>query len=52
MKFKYYLERINDAGMYPMFSLILFGTIFLAVVIYAFTADEKSMNDKANIPLN
>ena len=51
MKFKYYLEKINGAEMYPMIALFLFGAIFISVVIYAFTADKKSMSDKARIPL-
>ena len=52
MKFKNYLEQINGVEIYPMISLVLFGAIFIAVVAYAFTADKKAMNDKANIPLN
>ncbi|GBL34729.1 hypothetical protein EMGBS15_03240 [Filimonas sp.] len=52
MKFKNYLEQINGVEIYPMISLVLFGAIFIAVVAYAFTADKKPMNDKANIPLN
>ncbi len=52
MKFKNYLEQINGVEIYPMISLIIFGAIFIAVLAYAFTADKKSMNDKANIPLN
>ncbi|MCC7030635.1 MAG: CcoQ/FixQ family Cbb3-type cytochrome c oxidase assembly chaperone [Chitinophagaceae bacterium] len=51
MKFKYYLEKINNAEIYPMLSLIIFGLIFLGVLVYVFTSDKKNMNDKANIPL-
>lgn len=52
MKFKYYLEKIQNAEIYPMLSLIIFGAIFLLVLWYAFSADKKLMNDKARIPLN
>jgi cbb3-type cytochrome oxidase subunit 3 len=52
MKFKNYLEQIHGVQIYPMISLVLFGLIFIGVVAYVFTADKKSMNDKANIPLN
>jgi cbb3-type cytochrome oxidase subunit 3 len=52
MKFKNYLEQINGVEVYPMISLILFTGIFIAVLFYVFTADKKSMNDKASIPLN
>jgi len=52
MKFKNYLEQINGVQIYPLISLILFGAIFIAVLAYAFTADKKSMNDNANIPLH
>lgn len=52
MKFKYYLEKIQNAEFYPMISLILFGAIFLFVLWYVFSSDKKSMNEKAKIPLN
>jgi cbb3-type cytochrome oxidase subunit 3 len=51
MKFKYYLERIQDVRIYPMISLILFSLIFIGVLFYVFTSDKKSMDAKANIPL-
>lgn len=52
MKFKTYLEQIDGVEIFPMVSLILFGLIFIGVLAYVFTADKKSLNDKANIPLN
>lgn len=52
MKFKYYLEQIDGVGIFPMISLILFGAIFLGVVLYVVTADKKQMEEKANIPIN
>jgi cbb3-type cytochrome oxidase subunit 3 len=52
MKFKYYLEKIHHAEIFPMISLILFGAIFLFVIYYAFTADKKIMQEKSNIPFH
>ena len=52
MKFTNYLKSIDHVSIYPLVSLILFTAVFLGVVIYAFTADKKKMQDKANIPLN
>lgn len=52
MKFKYYLEKIHHAEIYPMLSIIIFGAIFLGVVIYVFSSDKHTMNEKANIPLH
>lgn len=51
MKFKNYLEKIQNVEIYPMLSLIIFSAVFLGVIIYVFTSDKKNMNDKANIPL-
>ena len=51
MKFKTYLEQIQGVEIYPLISLVLFTTIFIAVVIYAFTADKETMNENARIPL-
>jgi cytochrome c oxidase cbb3-type subunit 3 len=51
MKFKNYLETIKGVEIYPVFSLILFGIIFLGIVAYVITADKTSMNEHGNIPL-
>lgn len=51
MKFKTYLEQIKGVEVYPLISLILFTIIFAAVVMYAFTADKKTMEENARIPL-
>jgi len=52
MKFKNYLEQIDGVSIYPIISLLLFSAIFIGVIIYVFTADKKSMDQKANIPIN
>ena len=52
MKFTNYLKDIDNVSIYPLASLIIFTAVFVAVVIYAFSADKKKMQDKANIPLN
>jgi len=52
MKFKNYLQDVENISIYPLVSLLLFTAVFVAVIIYAFTTDKKKMQDKANIPLN
>lgn len=51
MKFKTYLEQIKGVEVYPMVSLILFTVLFVAIVMYAFTADKETMDENARIPL-
>jgi len=50
MKFTNYLKNIDNVSLYPIISLVLFTAIFAVVVIYVFTADKKTMQEKANIP--
>ncbi|MFA5619127.1 MAG: CcoQ/FixQ family Cbb3-type cytochrome c oxidase assembly chaperone [Weeksellaceae bacterium] len=51
MKFSEFLKNIDYVNIYPMISLVIFTVIFLIVLLYAFTADQKKMDDNANIPL-
>ena len=50
MKFTNYLKSIDNVSLYPIISLVLFTAIFVIVVVYVFTADKKTMQEKANIP--
>lgn len=52
MKFTNYLKSIDHVSVYPLVSLLIFTGVFLAVVLYTFSADKQKMQDKANIPLN
>ena len=51
MKFTNYLKRIDDVSIYPLIALVIFVAVFLVVAAYVFTADKKSMENKAAIPL-
>lgn len=52
MKFTNYLKDIQHVSIYPVFSLILFTAVFVAVLFYVFGSDKTKMQDRANIPLN
>jgi len=52
MKFKTYLEQIEHVEIYPLISLLLFSTIFATIILYVFTADRRSMQEHAEIPLD
>lgn len=51
MKFTNYLKDIQHVSIYPVFSLLLFTAVFIAVACYVFGADKKKMQDHANIPM-
>lgn len=52
MKFRHYLEQIQDVSIYPMISLILFTSIFAVVLYVTFKTDRKEIDDNKNLPLN
>lgn len=52
MKFSEYLTKIENVSLFPIISLIIFGTVFAVAVLYAFTSNKGKMEDNANIPLN
>lgn len=52
MKFINYLERITGVSVYPMVSLLLFTTVFILVVIYAFKASDRTIKEMENLPLD
>ncbi len=52
MKFINYLESITGVSIYPMIALILFTVVFVAVVIFTFTASKESIKEQGEIPLH
>lgn len=52
MKFTNYLKEIDNVALFPLISLVIFVAIFTLVIVYAFAADKKKMDDNANIPMN
>jgi len=51
MKFIHYLEKISGVGIYPLFSIILFVSFFLVMLVVVFKADKKLIDKISNIPL-
>lgn len=51
MKFIHYLERISGVSIYGLVSLVLFGSIFLIMVIWTFRADKDMIEEIRQIPL-
>lgn len=52
MKFTNYLKEIDNVQLFPIISLVIFTTVFVAAVIYAFSIDKKKAKQNSNIPLN
>jgi hypothetical protein len=52
MKFIHYLEKISGVSIYGLSSLLLFGTIFLVMLVWAIKADRKMIDEISRIPLN
>lgn len=52
MKFAHYLTQIENVSIFPVTSLIIFGTVFTIAAVYAFTTRKKDMDDRAQIPLD
>ena len=52
MKFIHYIEKISGVSLYGLASLILFGTIFLVMLLWAIKADKKMIEEIRHIPLN
>ena len=52
MKFINYLEKISGVSIYGLASLLLFGTIFLVMLLWSIKADKKMIEEMRQIPLN
>ena len=52
MKFINYLEKISGVSIYGLTSLILFGTIFLVMLLWAFRADKDMIDEISQLPLD
>jgi cbb3-type cytochrome oxidase subunit 3 len=51
MKFINYLESITGISIYPLFSLLVFFTFFVALTWYVVRADKKHIRAMKEIPL-
>lgn len=52
MKFVHYLEKISGVSIYGISSFVIFGLFFLIMLIWAFRADKKMIDEISRIPLN
>lgn len=52
MKFIYYLERIVGVDIYPLVSLIIFGSFFIVMLIWLYSVDKKYLDELSRIPLD
>jgi hypothetical protein len=51
MKFINYLKEITGVDIYGMSSFLLFFTIFIIMLLWAWRADKKMIDTISNIPL-
>jgi len=52
MKFINYLETISGVSIYGLTSLLLFGGIFLVMLVWTIRADKTMIEEIRNIPLD
>ena len=48
---KKYTETMQEANLYPIFSLLVFATFFIAVLWYVKVMDQKEVDAIKNLPL-
>ena len=51
MKFSNYLSSIENVGIYPVITLILFFVVFIGAVVWIYTRDKDYITKLENIPL-
>jgi len=51
MKFIHYLEKITAVSIYGISSFVIFGSIFIIMLIWALKADKKMIDEIKHIPL-
>ena len=52
MKFSHYLSSIENIGIYPIITMILFLAVFVGAVFWIFTRDKEYISKLENIPLD
>ena len=52
MKFINYLTSIENVGIFPVISFLIFFLFFLVLGIYAFSADKNHMQKLSNLPFD
>jgi len=51
MKFINYLKSIEGVSIYPLFTLIVFVSIFILAIILVIAKDKKTIDEIKNLPL-
>ena len=52
MKFIHYIEKISGVSIYGLSSLLIFGSFFLVMLIWAIRADKGMMEELRQLPLD
>ncbi len=52
MKFINYLEKITGVDVYAMTSFLIFFTFFVVMVLWAWKADKKMIDEINRLPLD
>ncbi len=52
MKFSHYLSSIENIGIYPIITMVLFLAVFIVAVFWIFTRDKEYISELENIPLD
>ncbi|MFM7023720.1 MAG: CcoQ/FixQ family Cbb3-type cytochrome c oxidase assembly chaperone [Flavobacteriales bacterium] len=49
---KGHLDSISGIEIYPIISLLIFFTVFTVMLVWAFRADKKYLEEMSNLPLD
>ena len=52
MKFIHYIEKISGVSVYGLSSLLIFGSFFLVMLIWAIRADKGMIEELRRLPLD
>ncbi len=52
MKFSNYLSSIENVGIYPVITLIIFSMVFFGAIFWILTRDKEYISELENIPLD
>jgi cytochrome c oxidase cbb3-type subunit 4 len=51
MKYQTYLEQINGVEIYPIISLVIFFTFFVATTLWIFSKSKEEIEYEERLPL-
>ncbi|OJJ21828.1 cytochrome C oxidase Cbb3 [marine bacterium AO1-C] len=50
--FKHYFEQVQNIGIFPVISLIIFFSFFVILIIWLTRLDKKHVSDMRHLPLD